>query len=171
MKKGESNMPKHHYGKIVLLALCAGLIGGMVSSQFFFGRSVFAEKKPPHETVVRAELFELVDEDGNLRGSLAAAQGAVTLRLAGKRSTFLNGFLGRNAASIELGSYAKGKINILVDKEGLQLRLFDQLEPPRIRAVLGNATLKNEDSGRIEDRAASSLVLFDESGKVIWKVP
>ena len=164
-------MNRKHQGTTVILALIAGLAGGMISSAFLSGEAVFADKQPGHQTAVRAELFELVDEEGNLRGSLGERDGSVVLRLVGKRSSFLNAFLGRRAATVEFGTYAKGKIDMRVDGNGLQVRLFDQLEPPRIRAVLGNVNLQHEDTGELEARAPSSLVLFDEGGKVVWKGP
>jgi hypothetical protein len=165
-------MQRKQQAFMVAVALIAGLVGGLVSSLFLSGQPVFAEKKPPHEPVVRAELFELVDEDGNLRGSLAASHtGFVTLKLSGKRSSFLHASLGRTLANLEFGTFEHGKIDVRVDKEGLQLRFFDQLRPPRVRAVLGDVKLAYEDTGGLEDRGPASLVLFDEEGKVLWKAP
>jgi hypothetical protein len=40
-----------------------------------------------------------------------------------------------------------------------------------LRAVLGNAYLKNTKTGSVEHRSPSSLVLFGEDGKVLWSVP
>jgi hypothetical protein len=61
-------MNKKQYSMTVALALIAGLVGGVVSSQFFVGQPVWAEKKSSHEEVLRAERLELVDKDGTLRG-------------------------------------------------------------------------------------------------------
>jgi hypothetical protein len=38
-------MNRKQFGPMVALALAAGLIGGMVSSQFFIGEPVFAEER------------------------------------------------------------------------------------------------------------------------------
>ena len=77
-------MNRRQYSLIVALALIAGLVGGMVSSQFFVGQPVLAEKKPDGQEieeseiidsrqlkkdlgvqkVVRAESFELYDSQG-----------------------------------------------------------------------------------------------------------
>ena len=63
-------MNRKQYYSMVLFALTAGLIGGVVSSQFFIGRLVFAEKKPAHhQKVVKAEEFQLVDSEGSYFGS------------------------------------------------------------------------------------------------------
>ncbi|MCH7805435.1 MAG: hypothetical protein IH937_15310 [Acidobacteria bacterium] len=39
------------------------------------------------------------------------------------------------------------------------------------RAVLGSTELKITRTGSTEIRAPSSLVLFDEEGKVLWSAP
>jgi len=46
------------------------------------------------------------------------------------------------------------------------LTLLDQ--DSNTRAVLGTTQLKHPDTGSTEIRAVSSLVLFDEDGKVVW---
>jgi len=49
------------------------------------------------------------------------------------------------------------------------LYLFDDEQRPR--AVLGTTELKHPDTGSTEIRAPSSIVLFDEEGKVVWSAP
>jgi hypothetical protein len=49
--------------------------------------------------------------------------------------------------------------------------LFDVLFEDAARAVLGHTALEATATGTVEQRPASSLVLFDKDGKVIWKVP
>ena len=41
----------------------------------------------------------------------------------------------------------------------------------RVRAVLGATRLTTPSTGSTEIRAPSSLVLFDEEGKVLWEAP
>jgi hypothetical protein len=48
------------------------------------------------------------------------------------------------------------------------LSLFDTKKP---RAVLGGVDLKNINTGSVEHRSPSSLVLFREDGKTLWSVP
>jgi hypothetical protein len=67
--KKEEPMNRQHTSTVIL-ALIAGLVGGMVSSQFFVKQLVVDKKKPPHEKVIRAEKFEVVDSDGKLRAVL-----------------------------------------------------------------------------------------------------
>lgn len=164
-------MSSKQQGMTILLALVAGLTGGLLSSQFLSGQPVFAQRQLEHKKVLRAEIFELVDDEGNLRGSLTEQNGSVVLRLAGKRSSFLNAFLTRTSADLELGTYAKGKISVHVGTKGFQISLADRLDPARVRAVLGDVNLQDEVTGQIETRGPSSLVLFDEDGRVLWKGP
>lgn len=49
------------------------------------------------------------------------------------------------------------------------LSLFDQKN--RTRAVLGVTDLRNSNSGSIEHRSPSSLVLFKDDGRVLWQAP
>jgi len=55
---------------MVVFALFAGLVGGMVSSQFFVGQPVFAEMAKQNEQVVAAREFRLVDKRGKTRAVL-----------------------------------------------------------------------------------------------------
>jgi hypothetical protein len=75
-------MSSKQHGVTVALALVSGLVGGTVSSQFFVGVPVFAEKAPQETQVIRAERFEVVDEDGKIRGELGLrSDGVPILRL------------------------------------------------------------------------------------------
>ena len=62
-------MSRKQHSLTVVLALIAGLVGGVISSEFFMGRLVYAEKKPTQEKVVRAEKFELVDKNNKVVAS------------------------------------------------------------------------------------------------------
>jgi hypothetical protein len=80
---------------------------------------------------------------------LAAGGGSAILAFydkAGKDRALLNAFDGDTALT-------------LCDKAG------------KTRAALGNDDLKNTATGSIEHRASSSLVLFNEQGRVLWEAP
>ena len=63
-------------------ALCAGVVGGGVSSQFLAGTPVLAEKTAQEPQVIRAERFEVVDKNGKVRGELGLrSDGVPVLRL------------------------------------------------------------------------------------------
>ncbi len=49
------------------------------------------------------------------------------------------------------------------------LNLYDEVG--NLRVALGPTELKNTRTGSTEIRAPSSLVLFDEEGKVVWSAP
>lgn len=148
--------------------------------------------------IIKAEGFGLVDAAGVPRGGLFTFQdGSVGLGLQGKDgktgaqllvtaddSPFLT-FTGKNRnVRISLGveserdiaslrfsapsgkesaalfSTPDGSVGLsLSDKEG------------RERAVLGHTALERTRTGAVEQTAASSLVLFDKEGKVLWKAP
>ena len=54
----------------IALALFAGLVGGMISCEFFTGQTVFAEKAMDTFTHVTAEWLQIVDENGTVRATL-----------------------------------------------------------------------------------------------------
>src|SRR5262249_22184434 len=61
-----------------------------------------------------------------------------------------------------------GYLNAYVSQDTSVLQLSDH---KGTSAVLGNAQLSTPATGSVEQRPASSLVLFDKDGKVIWKIP
>lgn len=63
-------MTRRQCGLMVVLALLGGLVGGLVSSQLFVGRPVFAETALQNEQVVVAREFRLVDRQGKTRAAL-----------------------------------------------------------------------------------------------------
>jgi len=68
MKRGQLTV-------IVVLALFAGFIGGIVSSQFLGDRTVFAREEPPAKEVVVAHEFRLVSDDGRTLAILGGHPG------------------------------------------------------------------------------------------------
>jgi len=67
----------------------------------------------------------------------------------------------------ELSVFDNQETRVQVNEEGVIVRD----ESARSRAVLGTTELKHSDTGSTEIRAPSSLVLFDEEGKVVWSAP
>lgn len=75
-------MSHKQFSLLLALAMLSGLVGGAVSSRFFMGEPVFAQRPAPEPVtfpqfiasktaeVVRAHKFELVDRDGKTRASL-----------------------------------------------------------------------------------------------------
>jgi hypothetical protein len=60
---------------IVIVALFAGFIGGIVSSQFLGDRTVFAREEPQAKEVLVANEFRLVSDDGRILAILGAHPG------------------------------------------------------------------------------------------------
>jgi len=164
-------MNKRQYAVVLTLAVVAGLLGGVVSNQFFMGTPVFTQKTEVAE-VIRAKSFEVVDEDGQARAVLTLVNGEPGLWLTDQNEK-------RRAV---LGLLKNGEPGLWLydqnEKRRAQLRLLDG--EPRLqlydqngkgRATLGHTDLNITRTGSIEKRPASSLVLFDKDGKVIWSVP
>jgi len=136
---------------MVIVALAAGLVGGVVSSWFLMGAPVFAQKAPQPEKVLQAERFEVVDQAGKLRAALGtASDGSPSLTLADQA--------GKSRATLGIASDGS---------PGLQL--YDQAG--QLRAALGWTQLEAIGTGETVNRAVSSLVLSDKNGKVIWQAP
>ena len=68
MKRGQLTV-------IIVLALFAGFIGGIVSSQFLGDRTVLAREEPPAKEVVVAHEFRLVSDDGRTLAILGGHPG------------------------------------------------------------------------------------------------
>lgn len=63
-------MGRKQYSLLVVLAMVAGFIGGVISSQIFAGQPIFTQKEPKLQKVVAAEKFRLVDHRGMVRAAL-----------------------------------------------------------------------------------------------------
>ena len=64
----------------------------------------------------------------------------------------------------------KSKIVLMVDSDSRpMLQLGEAMNVPRL--VLGKAVIKNPKTGSTEIRSTGSIVIFDEKGKVMYKVP
>ncbi len=116
--------------------------------------------------------LDLVDQNGKQRVALNVVKDASALVLADQNGkgrislTVLPG--GRPDLAL---SDQNGKTRLVLDvgTSGPSVVLYDENE--KERAVLGHAALEATATGTVEQRPASSLVLFDRDGKVIWKVP
>ncbi len=110
-------------------------------------------RKPVAEAEVRANHFILVDEKGRERASLVADQAG---------SVFL----------VMFDANGKTRANLSVSNDGPSLVLYDPTG--RQRTVVGSTTLVGShvnENGVAEKGPASSIVLFDKSGKLIWRQP
>ena len=112
-----------------------------------------AARKPPVEAEVRAEHFLLVDAKGKERASLVAD---------GAGSVFL----------VMFDANQKTRAQLSVGNDGPSLIFYDPTG--KARTILGSTTLVGShvnDNGIAEKAPASSIVLFDRSGKLLWRQP
>ena len=63
-------MATKQYSLMIAIALIAGLVGGVVSSQFIGGQPAFARKTAYFKKVIEAEELRLVDKNGKTRAFL-----------------------------------------------------------------------------------------------------
>jgi hypothetical protein len=105
------------------------------------------------EDEVRARHFVLVDSKGNDRASLVADDAG---------SVFL----------VMFDTARKTRVNLSVSNEGPSLLFYDAAGHPR--TIIGSTTLVGShvnENGIAEKSPASSIVLFDKAGKLIWRQP
>ena len=105
------------------------------------------------EDLVRARQFVLVDQSGKDRASLVTdAAGSVFLIMFDRN--------GKPRADLSVGNF--GPSLTLLDPSG------------QARAVFGSTMLVGShvsDNGAVERTPASSIVLFDRNGKLLWRQP
>ncbi|MFH0845068.1 MAG: hypothetical protein V1930_06290 [Pseudomonadota bacterium] len=181
-------MKKHQYMIVLALALVGGLLGGGLSGRFLSVKPVPARKDPILKKIIVANEFHLVDEGEKDRWVLALSK-------EGEPSiTFIN----KNGwAPMAMGINRDGipYFNMIpqpFDTEGPSFIMMDSYQRKRailglrgsgepylslldhngqVRAVLGSVEFTNELTGSSEKRPCSSLVLFDEQGRIIWSAP
>jgi hypothetical protein len=121
--------------------------------------------------VVQAKRFEVVDDNGRV-GAWLANTGDLTSLVFFDKSGKPRASLGNNGDATYLAFYDNtGKITrVALSTTGNYASLRFNDEAGKMRAVLGNADLKLA-SGSTEHREASSLVLLNEQGNVLWKAP
>jgi hypothetical protein len=191
-------MNKKQFSLLLMLSLLAGLVGGILTSQFFLGTPVLAEKRAGPQRVVTAEEFRLVDKEGKILSTWGMYAGGPGIVLFSKNGQFRAVFSltspeegpvlafadnkGNHRAIVGLGAErqpyvtlrdqaGKERISLSLDHEGdPYLALYDQAE--NARAILGTMDFtKLKRTGTIEKRSLSSLVLLGKDGQITWKTP
>ncbi len=191
-------MNKKQFSLLLMLSLFAGLVGGMLTGQFFLGTPVLAEKKFGAQNVIIAEEFRLVDKEDKILSTWGMYAGGPGIVLFGKNGQFRAVFSltspdegpiltfadnkGNHRATVGLGAErqpyvtlrdqaGKERISLSLDDDGdPYLALYDQAENER--AILGTMdSMKLKRTGTIENRSVSSLVLLGKDGQITWKTP
>jgi hypothetical protein len=160
------------------------------------GQAALAKDNPAPQREVRANSFLLVDKDGKPRadlGLLTDGNPALTFYDKERKPRAILGvandgspvlfFIDKNGKRrAGLTTSAAGSPDLkLSDKDGKPRAILGvsvEGEPSlilsdenRALAWFGHAGLVNTRMGTVENRPASSLVLFDKEGKVLWKAP
>ena len=109
--------------------------------------------RPTVEAEVRSNHFVLVDEKGKERASLVADRAG---------SVFL----------VLFDATGKTRANLSVGNDGPSLVFYDS--NGRQRTIIGSTTLVGShvhENGIAEKAPVSSIVMFDRSGKLLWRQP
>lgn len=191
-------MSTRQHSFMTVLALIAGLVGGLLSSQFFEGHTAFAEKESKPGKIVQASEFRLVDEKDLVRASFGLSGGGPGIILYGKSGKFralLSLTTSHESPVLSLADEdgdhrvtvavkANGEPYLaMLDKDGRvrmsltmnnigspALSLYDNDD--KQRAMLGTANLTRvKRTGYIDKESLYALVLLNEEGNVIWQAP
>ncbi len=142
-------MSKRQYGLMLMVALIAGLTGGVVSSQLKFDSHLGKPYRPEN----------LTDEDISTLEKKLGKQGKPPMqyRLLVAEELWL------------VNEKGQVRIKLKTDDHGSSLTLRDS--SGRDRTTLGRTDLKVKSTGEIRKRPTSSLVFFNEEDRVIWHAP
>jgi hypothetical protein len=139
------------------LVLVLGILASVVMAQGQQELRILQADKPPQppsvEAEVRAQHFTLVDSKGRERASLVADNAG---------SVFL----------VMFDTVRKTRANLSVSNEGPSLVFYDAAGQQR--TIIGSTTLVGShvnENGIAEKAPASSIVLFDKAGKLLWREP
>jgi hypothetical protein len=173
---------------ILVLAMIAGFIGGALSNRFLLvGIGQTQEDLRPTRVVVANE-FHLVDTEEKDRWVLALSEEDEPNITFVNKNGWAPMAIGLNKHGVPFfnmflePSKAKGPSLVMMDSQGRNRALFGLREDgePHItfldgngqmRAVLGSVGFESNLTGLKETRSRSSLVLFDERGKIIRSAP
>jgi hypothetical protein len=145
-------MNKKQYSLMLVLALVAGLVGGVVSSQFFVGQPAFAMI----EKSFIAQNFMLKDEKGRIRGIWTIEQdGTARLKMESDTGTIV--LLTNNEGSSVTVTGSQGLTTITTTNDGTGLEVYDKTLTGRVGIGL--------------DSTGASAALLAKDGKVIWQAP
>ncbi len=142
--------------------LVAGAVGAVLTN-LLGGVGVFAQKRPPHRKLLRAERFELVDQSGKSHAALSFdLEGRASLALFSKTGssvvTLMVGEEGEPSLDLyDQGGKARVALSLLASGEP-SLNLHD--EEGKRRAALG-----------LRSDGEPLLVLADKNEMVQWKAP
>jgi hypothetical protein len=153
-------MNKKHLSIMCVMSLLGGLIGGILFNNIIAGKPAFAKKtERDHIKTIAAEKFIIVDENGDIRAVLGMANKEPTLMMFGRENSL---------PRLMLFDSKRCRAELYLNPNGEpSLNLYDQYNT--MRTALGNVKIKDT-TGEIQN-LQSTLVLFDEKGKIRWSAP
>ena len=173
---------------LVVLALFAGLVGGVLAGRVFFVAPAAVKDDEGLKKVVVAHEFHLVDADGRDRWVLNLSKDGEPNFTFINKNGWAPMAVGVNKEGLPFfnmvlePSKDKGPALILMDSDmkkrallglerdgGPYLNLLDH--NGQVRVALGCAEITNPLTGLKERRPCSSIILFDERGKIVWSAP
>ena len=174
-------MIRKQYLFIVLLALVGGFLGGLLSNRFFIVDNAFAEKQVTVNKVIRAEKYEVVDKEGNVRAELKTTKNGVGFHMMNKKreSVFGIAYSDKESCSIILINNNEGKpIAIVSTKNELPvLEFFDKRGKGRLELSLSlngepAVILKNEKGTNVsnymlDDKGNPYLTMNDDKEELL----
>jgi len=180
-------MGKKPYIVILILSLVAGVIGGALSSKILWRQAETPEDLELKKVIVANEIH-LVDEHGKARWVLAFSKDGEPSVTFVNKDGWAPMAMGVNRYGFPFFNMVLqprkggGPSIALMDgrmKNRAVLGLWEDGEPyltlldrsGQVRATLGSTILRDSLTGSSVRRPCSSLVLFDEDGKIIWSAP
>ena len=163
-------MSRNQFVVTLSLATLFGLLGGLLGVWLFLPQEVSAQSSDPSSEVITAGMFRVMDAEGNIRASLGVGPtGAAYLAISDKAAQLRTG-LAVYQGNPSLVFYHKNADTSSgfphpLD-EGSGVWLYD--DKNNLRAILGSLP---ERSGSGIPESTTSLVLLDEKGNFLSKVP
>ncbi len=176
---------------VVLMGQATGNVAKVVEAEKFVLRDADGKGRARLESLPSGLVrLALLDKDENIQSVLGVGiVGTPSLVLAGRNNktilttSFLSvsgkggksrltlAVLPSGAQSLVLtDNTARTRAELAIEVDGSPtFGLFDRTGTAR--AILGSTSLENEETGVIEKRPESSLVLFGNDGKGIWSAP
>jgi hypothetical protein len=181
----EDRLKRLYYFLFVVIALAAGVIGGMLSNKFLQPEP---EQGKNLKNIIVAHEIHLVDDEGRERWVLALS------REGEPHVTFVNR---HGWAPMAMGINKEGLpfFNMVLEpnqKAGPSLIMMDSQMNSRAllglnldgepyltfldksgqnRLVMGSTEFADPLTGLHEKRQCSSIILFDETGRILWSAP
>lgn len=142
-------MNRKQYIILLVSAVIAALLGGLLSGYIFSEKSVIAQETG---TMLQAEQFRLVDKNGKILAVLAISPDT--------REPFF-----------AIYSKHDDKYRAMIDIFNGGPRLVLRDVTGQTRVTLGATEVVNKPKGILEKKAVSSLIFFNSNGEMIWSAP